>query len=65
MSVMAVVYGDYLINYLKLEEKYPRLARFIQIRRKFQHFYLFIDFSLLIVLLFGQMYINIYALSML
>lgn len=65
MSVMAVIYGDYLINYLKLEEKYPRLARFIQIRRKFQHFYLFIDFSLLIVLLFGQMYINIYALSML
>lgn len=65
MSVMAVVYGDYLINYLKLEEKYPRLARFIQIRRKFQHFYLFIDFSLLIVLLLGQMYINLYAISML
>jgi len=65
MSVMAVVYGDFLLNYLKLEDKYPWLARFIQIRRKFVHFYLFIDFSLLIVLLLGQMYINIYALSIL
>src|ERR1700722_14911197 len=35
-SIAAVLYGDFLIRYFKLETKFPRIAAFIQLRRKFQ-----------------------------
>jgi hypothetical protein len=50
ISVAAVLYGDFLIKYFNLEEKYPRLARFIQIRRKLQWYYL--NYNLIIIVFF-------------
>ena len=48
ISIAVNFYGDYLIKYFKIEEKYPRIAKYIQLRRKFQ-FYLFnLDFLLII-----------------
>ena len=38
VSIVFILYGDFLIRYFKLEEKYPKLAKFIQIRRKLQNF---------------------------
>lgn len=58
-SVIAVIYGDFLLNYLKLEEKYPRLGRFIAIRRKFQHFYLFVNLFLIIAILLYVIYVDL------
>lgn len=49
LSLITVFYGDSLINYFKLEEKYPRIAKYIQLRRKFQQYYFFIN-ALLILL---------------
>src|SRR3984957_15114204 len=34
-SIAAVLYGDFLIRYFKLETKFPRIAAFIQLRGKF------------------------------
>jgi len=31
----AILYGDLIIKYLKIEIKYPRIGKFIQLRRKF------------------------------
>ena len=64
-SIIGIVYGDILIKYLKLEERYPRLAKFIVLRRKFQQFYLFIHFFIILMTLFALIYINIYALILL
>ena len=38
LSILFILYGDFLIRYFKLEERYPKLAKFIQIRRKLQNF---------------------------
>ena len=36
VSVAAIFYGDYLIKYFNLELKFPKVAKYIQLRRKFQ-----------------------------
>ena len=36
ISLGTILYGDYLIKYFNIEAKYPKIAKFIQLRRKFQ-----------------------------
>lgn len=57
-SIISVVYGDFLLNYLKLEVKFPKLARFIKLRKTFKHFYLFINFMLIIITLLALIVVN-------
>ena len=64
-TLIGVFYGEKLIQYFKLEEKFPRLARYINLRRKFQQFYflmnsLFILFILIFIIIFNVI-IFIYA----
>ena len=40
ISIAGVLYGEFLIRYFKLEERFPKLAGFISSRRKFQRAYL-------------------------
>jgi hypothetical protein len=47
ISIVFIFYGDFLIKKFDLEIKYPRLAKFIQLRRKFQQYYLL--FSILCI----------------
>lgn len=49
-TLIGIFYGDLLIQYFKLETKFPRLARYLKIRRKFQQFYFAMN-SLLIILI--------------
>jgi len=44
VSIILVLYGDFLIKRFDLDNKYPKLAKFIEIRRKLQNFYLKICF---------------------
>lgn len=46
-SLISVVYGNMLIDYFKMEKKYPKIARFINLRRKFQLYYSMIDFFII------------------
>ena len=57
-NIMSIIYGDLLIRYLKLEEKFPKLAKYIQLRRKFQQYYLFLNFILIISTLLLIFYVN-------
>ena len=49
LSILFILYGDFLIRYFKLEERYPKLAKFIQIRRKLQNFS--IKYNLVVIFL--------------
>ena len=49
-SVISVFYGDYLITKLNLETRLPKLAKFIQLRRKFRQFYLLIHVLAIIII---------------
>jgi hypothetical protein len=58
-TLISIFYGDKLIRFFDLENRFPKLAKFIQIRRKFQQYYLLINISLMIVILLLIIYVNI------
>lgn len=64
-SVIVIIYGDILLKYLNIEDRYPRIGSFIKLRRKFQQFYLFINLFLIIITLLAIIFINLYALYIL
>lgn len=45
ISIITILYGDYLIKRFELEKKYPKIAKIIQLRRKLQGYYLKINFA--------------------
>ena len=57
-DIAIAYYGDYLIIYYKLEEKYPWLAKWIRLRRKFQHYYIGLNILLISVILLFVIYVN-------
>ena len=63
ISVIIIIYSDKLLKYFQIEEKYPRLAKLIILRRKLQNIYLLINLLLIIITLAIVIYINITALT--
>lgn len=59
VSIVMIFFGNSIIEYLKLEERYPRLKRLISLRLKFQKYYLMVDFLLIIAVLLAMIYINL------
>jgi hypothetical protein len=57
-NIAIAYYGDYLIIYYKLEEKYPKLAKWIKLRRKFQHYYIGLNIILIFIILLFVLYAN-------
>ena len=43
ISIIFIFYGDYLINKFQLETRFPKLAKIIQLRRKYQQYYLILS----------------------
>jgi hypothetical protein len=43
ISIIFVLYGDYLIKKYELESRFPKLERIIKLRRAFQKYYLIFD----------------------
>jgi hypothetical protein len=41
ISIIFIFYGNIILNYLNLETSYPKIAKIINLRRKFQQYYLF------------------------
>ena len=58
VSIITIIYSDYLLNYLKIEEKYPRLGKIIRFRRAYQQYYLILNLLLIIITLLATMYID-------
>jgi len=40
ISIVFIFYGNIFLDYLNLEQRYPKLAKFITLRRKLQQYYL-------------------------
>ena len=59
VSIVFILYGDFLIRYFKLEEKYPKLAKFIQIRRKLQNFSIKYNLAVIFFCALGPLYASL------
>lgn len=53
-SIFSVFFGNEIIKYFKLEERYPKLELFFKLRTKFQRYYLMWNiFTMLVVCIIG------------
>lgn len=59
INIIVIYYGDVLIKYLSLEEKYPKLAKYIGIRRKILNISMFNNFVLIFILLIIAIVVNV------
>ena len=59
ISIISIFYGEKLIIFFDLEKKFPKIAKFIQIRRKFQQYYLLMNIGLIFIVLLIIIFINI------
>ena len=60
LSMVTIYYGDYLIQYFRLETKYPKLAKWIKIRRQLQHYSLMWNMFLAFILILTIFTLNIW-----
>ena len=61
-SIIAVLLGNSIIEFLKLGERYPRLKKYIDLRLKLRRYYLILDFSIITFVLLGMVFVNIVVL---
>jgi hypothetical protein len=59
INIISIFYGDKLIIFFNLENKYPKIAKFIQIRRKLQQYYFLMNIIFIFIVLFIIIIINI------
>ena len=52
-------YSDYIIKYLSLESKYPKLARIFELRRKFQFYYMTINIIIMFLIVIILLILNL------
>ena len=59
ISIILILYGEYLIKRFNLEDRFPRLAKFIKLRRTLQNYYLKICFVWIFIGILPQIFIYI------
>ena len=59
-SLASIFYGDLLIVYFKLETRFPKLAKIIELRRKFQKYYFFMNLIFIFIMLLVIIWLNLY-----
>ena len=58
-SIVIIYYGDYLIQRFELETKYPKLAKWIQLRRKLKNYSLLWNLFLASTVIISMLIVNI------
>ena len=58
VSIIFAVYGNFLIDRLSLEEKYPKLAFVIKLRVKLQNSYIYVNSILIILSVLSLIFVN-------
>lgn len=58
-NIASVFFGNEFIKYFNLETKFPKFAIFFKLRSKYQKYYLILNISLMFILCFGGIFINI------
>lgn len=59
LNLAFVFYGDSIIRLLNIEIKFPRLAKLINLRRKFQQYYFGLNLFVILVILLFLLYLNL------
>lgn len=59
INIIVILNGNFLINYFKLEERFPKLAYFIKLRQKVTNISLFYSYTIIFILLSFLILINI------
>jgi hypothetical protein len=59
IDLMSIYFSDYLLEKFNIKNKYPRICKILEIRRKFQKFYLIKDLIIIIIILVALLYLNI------
>lgn len=62
-NILGILFGNEIINYFNLEKKFPSLYIFFFLRSKFNRYYLIWNVSLLFVICFASIYINLLVFS--
>jgi hypothetical protein len=65
LNIITAYFGDYLIIYFNLEQKYPKLAKWIRYRRTFQHYYTALNTLAILIVLVFMIYVNLVVLGFL
>jgi len=58
ISILFAISGNYLIDKFSLEQKLPKLSKIIQLRVKFQHYYVFINSVFIILAILPLIFVN-------
>ena len=59
IAIISALFGDKLITYLDLENKFPKLSKFIKLRRKYLEFTLILNIFLILLVISLIVYVNI------
>lgn len=59
LQIIFIFYGTFLLDYLAIEKRYPKLANIINLRRKFQQYYLLFNITIIIVTILIMLYFNL------
>jgi hypothetical protein len=62
ISIIFVLWGNFILEYFNLEQKFPWLAKFMNLRRKLVNYNLILNFTLIIIVLVLMIYVNIFTL---
>jgi len=58
ITILFSISGNYLINKFSFEQKLPKLSKFIQLRIKFQNYYIFINSIFIIIAIISLIFVN-------
>jgi hypothetical protein len=58
LNIISVMYSEFLLDYFKLETKYPKLGKLLRIRVQFRRYYLILNFTIIILTLLALIYLN-------
>lgn len=59
ISIISIFYGNLLLNYFNLENRYPKLSKLINLRRKFQQYYLLWNVIIISIVSITMLLINL------
>jgi|ERR1700677_778522 len=64
LSIVSILFGNYLLTKYNIETKYPKLGKFIALRRKFQRYYLIFSISGIVIVSLIQIIFCIFVLTL-
>ena len=59
VSITSIFFGNEIIRYFNLEERFPRLGLFFKLRAKFQRYYLIWNITIIVCVSFLSIFLNL------